>query len=71
MGALRPRPLYTAYRKGLLKKVYQYINPNEDFIHDCMTCPELNSLLENSLIHQLDEVGGLPKLALTIFAKCV
>ena len=64
-----PSRTYTGYRTGLLKKVYQCINSNDAFVQDCMTDPELNELIENSAITSLDTVGGLPKLALTLFSK--
>lgn len=70
-------PVYTGYRIGMLRKVYEILArygnmPRQDeFIDDCMGCPEISQLLDNSVVQHLDSVGGLPKLVLSIYSKYI
>ena len=70
-------PQYTGYRIGLLRKVYEVLArcgniPNqESFISDCLNDREIMSLMDNSVVNKLDEVGGVPKLLLTVYSKYI
>ena len=68
---------YVGYRIGVLRKVYELMAqygkmPNQDrFIEDCLNCPEISDLLNNSVVEKLDNVGGIPKLILSIYSKYI
>ena len=71
-AAQPPQKVYKEYRTGLLKKTYETIsNNNKAFVDDCMSCPEVRELVEDCFTNQiqLDAMGGIPKLLLTIFSK--
>ena len=68
---------YTSYRKGLLINIYQMISrygnfgDQDKFIKECLNDQDINELLNNQVVDNLDNLGGIPKLLLTIYSKFI
>ena len=73
------QPRFTGYRTGLLNAVYNMLSgyggmegsTRDSFVKSCMDDPEINNILSNGYLDRLDEMGGLPKLALSLYSKYV
>ena len=72
-------PRYTGYRFGILNACFNSISKlggmenttREHFVKDCMSDPEINDILGNGYFDRLDDMGGIPKLALTLYSKYI
>lgn len=65
--------IYTEYRSDLMKTLINYSNNkqnNENLFDDIIHSPDLKKLLfDATMIKYVDEMGGYPKIILTILAK--
>ena len=68
---------YINYRKGLLINIYDLLSKygnmgdKDKFIKDCLNDDDINELLNNQMVERLDDMGGIPKLLLTIWSKYI
>ena len=72
-------PKYTEYRTGLFKGVFQTISNQtmtddehkNKFMEGIKNSRDIYSLIiDTAICKSLDEVTGIPKIAMTIFSKC-
>ena len=77
IGGMSDGRKYTNYRRGLLINIYDLMSkygamPDRDkFVKDCLNDSDINELLNNQMVERLDDVGGIPKLLLTIWSKYI
>lgn len=71
-------PKYTEYRTGLFKGVFQTIanqtmsddNRKNKFMEGIANSRDIYSLIiDTSICKTLDEITGIPKIAMTVFSK--
>lgn len=64
---------YTEYRNDLMKTLINYSNTNEkndNLFDDIINSSDLKKLVfDASMIQYVDEMGGYPKIILTVLAK--
>ena len=70
----KPLDKYTEYRTDLMKYLMNYSKMNDEekntFIEDVITSKDLQKLIfQEGMISYVDEVGGIPKIILTVLCK--
>lgn len=69
----RESPKYTEYRNGIIKifgKRLGGAKNGDDFVDKILSSQDLKKLLfDTTLCKNLDEMGGIPKIFLTILSK--